>query len=332
MKTIIKTNELRKEYGNIVALDNLNIEIQEGEIFALLGPNGAGKTTTIKILATLLEPTRGKAFINGIDVIKNPDMARKQFGIVFQEPSSDELLTGYENLKLHCMLYNVPKDTQEKKINEALELVELTDRKNEMVKKYSGGMRRRLEIARALLHEPKVLFLDEPTLGLDPNARKKIWGYITQLKKNLNMTILLTTHYMEEAEKLADRVCIINRGNIVELGSVEEIKQRHGHEIVKIVITRKLNKNDLNELKKMDFITDINYDEKNSLLIIASKNIAKNISTIIQLLKNNHIENLEIKRTSLEDVFIKLTGKTFEEEESNTWFDKVIQQETLKDT
>src|SRR2546427_1635860 len=180
---IIEAKDLTKKFEHLTAVDRINFSIEEGEVFGLLGPNGAGKTTTLHMLATLLKPTSGSATVNGFDIAKQNSQVRKSIGIVFQEPSSDDLLTGYENLKLHALMYGIPRSLAVKKIDEVLRLVDLTDRKNDQVKKYSGGMRRRLEIARGLLHEPKVLFLDEPTLGLDPQTREHIWAYIEKLVK-----------------------------------------------------------------------------------------------------------------------------------------------------
>jgi len=194
---IIETKNLTKKFEKMTAVDTLNLQIKEGEIFGLLGPNGAGKTTTLLMLVTLNPPTSGTATINGFDIVKQPDKVRKSIGIVFQDPSSDEILTGYENLKLHGWLYDMPDVLREDRIKEVLKLVDLTDRKNDRVKKYSGGMRRRLELARGLMHHPKVLFLDEPTLGLDPQSREHIWEYIENLAKEKNMTIIITTHYMD---------------------------------------------------------------------------------------------------------------------------------------
>jgi ABC-2 type transport system ATP-binding protein len=205
---------LTKKYNEINAVDNLNLKIKEGEIFGLLGPNGAGKTTTLLMLTTLKQPTSGTAKVNNFDIIKQPNKVRKSIGIVFQDPSSDDILTGYENLKLHGWLYDMPDDLKERRIKEVLELVDLTDRKNDLVKKYSGGMRRRLEVARGLMHHPKVLFLDEPTLGLDPQSRDHIWKYIEKLSKEEKITIIITTHYMDEADKLCDRLAIIDKGKI----------------------------------------------------------------------------------------------------------------------
>jgi ABC-2 type transport system ATP-binding protein len=206
----------------------VNLEIFEGEIFGLLGPNGAGKTTTLSILSTLLTPTSGTASVNNFDVLKNPSDVRRSIGIVFQAPSSDDLLTGWENLYLHGLMFDVPLKIIKQRITEVLNLVGLTDRANDRVKKYSGGMRRRLELGRGLLHQPKILFLDEPTLGLDPNARENIWKYIENLAQTEKVTIILTTHYMEEADRLCHRVAIIDYGKIVALGTPKELKNSIG--------------------------------------------------------------------------------------------------------
>src|SRR5574340_1340387 len=203
---LIQIHNLTKRYEKLTAVDNLSLNLEESEVFGLLGPNGAGKTTVIHMLATLLKPTSGSATVNGFDILREPEKVRASIGIVFQVPSSDDLLTGYENLKIHAMLYGVEPSIREKRISDALELVGLTERKDDQVKKYSGGMRRRLEIARGLIHSPKVLFLDEPTLGLDPSSRETMWKYIQQLVKQEKLTIILTTHYMEEADMLCNRV------------------------------------------------------------------------------------------------------------------------------
>ena len=200
--SLIEIKNLTKKFEDFTAVDNLSLEINEGEIFGLLGPNGAGKTTTLSMLATLLPPTSGNAIINGFDVIKHSTQVRRCIGFVFQDPSSDDLLTGRENLYLHALMYGVKDSEINKKIDEGLKLVDLTDKQNIRMRKYSGGMRRSLELARGFLHSPKILFLDEPTLGLDPQTRENLWEYIKKLSTEDKITIILTTHYMEEAEKL----------------------------------------------------------------------------------------------------------------------------------
>src|ERR687890_362544 len=222
---LISIRNLVKRYENLIAVDGLNLDIHENEIFGLLGSNGAGKTTIIHMLATLLKPTSGTAQINGYDIIKNSSKVRKNIGIVFQAPSSDDMLTGFENLKIHSYLYGVPSESRINRINELLKLVGLYERKDDIVKKYSGGMRRRLEIARGLIHMPKVIFLDEPTLGLDPNSRKSMWSYIQKLVEEEKITIILTTHYMEEADILCDRIGFINKGKIIAIDTPEQLKR-----------------------------------------------------------------------------------------------------------
>jgi ABC-2 type transport system ATP-binding protein len=212
----------------LTAVDNLTLDIYDNEVFGLLGQNGAGKTTIIHMLATLLRPTSGTATVNGYDIVIEPAKVRASVGIVFQAPSSDDMLTGYENLKLHSLLYKVPRQVREKRISDVLELVGLTKRKHDQVKKYSGGMRRRLEIARGIIHKPKIIFLDEPTLGLDPRSRESMWKYIQQLVKEEKITIILTTHYMEEDDILCDRIGIIDKGKIIALDTPSKLKEMAG--------------------------------------------------------------------------------------------------------
>lgn len=222
---MIKVENLTKKFNGLTAVDNVSFEVKKGEIFAFLGPNGAGKTTTIKMLTTLLNPTNGKIKINSYDVSKNKDKVRHSFGIVFQDPSLDDELTAYENMEFHGVLYGVEKKLRRERIEQLLKFVELWDRKNDLVKKFSGGMKRRLEIARGLIHHPKVLFLDEPTLGLDPQTRNHVWEYIKKLNKEEKMTIFFTTHYMAEAEKISDKIVIIDHGKIIQSGTLKEIKK-----------------------------------------------------------------------------------------------------------
>lgn len=226
MESIIRVNNLTKKFGNLIAVDSINFEVKKGEIFAFLGPNGAGKTTTIKMLTTLLSPTSGDLMINGYDPEDEKDGARRSFGIVFQDPSLDDDLTAYENMQYHAVLYKISPDVRKKRIEDLLRFVELWDRKDDLVKNFSGGMKRRLEIARGLLHHPKILFLDEPTLGLDPQTRNKLWNYLRGVNKKEKMTVFFTTHYMEEAEKMADRIAIIDRGKIVSEGSAASLKKQ----------------------------------------------------------------------------------------------------------
>ncbi|MEI9914354.1 MAG: ATP-binding cassette domain-containing protein [Candidatus Saccharibacteria bacterium] len=223
---MIKVDHVTKKFGSIVAVDDVSLDVKAGERFALLGPNGAGKSTTIKMLTTLLRPTSGKLTLNGHDVVKDQDAARRSFGIVFQDPSVDTEMTAYENMQLHAVLYHVPANQVNSRIKELLELVELWDRRDSLVKTYSGGMKRRLEIARGLLHHPKLLFLDEPTLGLDAQTRNLLWDYVQKLSREQNMTIFFTTHYLEEAEANASRIAFIDHGKIIDSGTSAQLMKK----------------------------------------------------------------------------------------------------------
>jgi ABC-2 type transport system ATP-binding protein len=227
-ETLISAQAVTKKFGELTAVDDISFDVQQGEIFAFLGPNGAGKSTTIKMMTTMLRPTSGTIRLNNHDVTKEQDSARKAFGIVFQDPSLDEELSAYENMYLHATLYATPKHERAARIKELLELVELWKRKDSMVKTFSGGMRRRLEIARGLLHEPKILFLDEPTLGLDTQTRNLMWDYVRRLARDKGMTIFFTTHYLDEAEDVADRIAIIDHGKIVARGTTPELTKQTG--------------------------------------------------------------------------------------------------------
>lgn len=223
---MIKVKNLVKDFKEMRAIDDISFSVEKGEIFAFLGPNGAGKSTTIKILTTLLQQTSGSAMVNGFDVEKYPNDVRRSFGIVFQDPSLDEELTAWENMEFHGALYKVPKKLRRERIKQLLGIVELWDRKDSLVKTFSGGMKRRLEIARGLLHHPKVFFLDEPTIGLDPQTRNHIWSYIKKLNKEEDITIFFTTHYMEEAENVSSRIAIVDHGKIIALGTPTELKKQ----------------------------------------------------------------------------------------------------------
>lgn len=223
---VISLDHVTKRFGDVTAVSDVSFEVASGELFALLGPNGAGKSTTIKMLTTLLKPSSGKLFLAGHDVTKEQDAARKSFGIVFQDPSVDVEMTAYENMELHAALYSVKGGETKKRIKSLLELVELWDRKDTLVKNFSGGMKRRLEIARGLLHHPHVLFLDEPTLGLDTQTRNLLWDYVKKMSKNEGMTVFFTTHYLEEAEGVADRIGIIDHGKLITLGTTKDLTKQ----------------------------------------------------------------------------------------------------------
>jgi ABC-2 type transport system ATP-binding protein len=223
---VIKVNNLVRKFGEFTAVNSISFEVQQGEIFAFLGPNGAGKTTTIKMLTTLLKPTAGHIQLDGLDPTVKQSEARRRFGIVFQDPSLDGELTAYENMDIHGVLYHVPRKVRAERIELLLKTFELWDRRKDLVKMFSGGMKRRLEIARGFLHTPKILFLDEPTLGLDPQSRNQLWTQVKQLNQSEGVTVFLTTHYMDEADRVAQRIAIIDHGKIVAQGSSQELKEQ----------------------------------------------------------------------------------------------------------
>ncbi|HSA73139.1 MAG TPA: ATP-binding cassette domain-containing protein [Nitrososphaeraceae archaeon] len=299
---MIIVKNLVKKYGDFYALNGLSFEVNENEIFGLLGPNGAGKTTLIHILATLLKPTTGGAVVNGYDVLHDATKVRGSIGVVFQAPSSDDILTGYENLKIHALLYGIPRGIREKRISEVLKLVGLEGRKNDQVKKYSGGMRRRLEIARGLLHHPKVLFLDEPTLGLDPQSRESMWAYIKEIVIEEKVTIILTTHYMEEADLLCDRIGFISNGKIIALNSPSNLKQEMGGDIVKIEFVGEIPPTET--FTRFDFVHKVELEENTSIVYMDEVN--SNMHRLIKDLKG--VRTIEYKKPTLNDVFLRLSG------------------------
>ena len=229
---MIEVKNLIKKYGDFIAVNDVSFDVQDGEVFAFLGPNGAGKSTTIKMLTTLLHPTSGSIKLDGLDPVEEPEQVRRLFGIVFQDPSLDDDLTAWENMDLHGVLYDVPDQLRWQKIEELLNYVDLWDRKDGFVKSFSGGMKRRLEIARGLLHEPKILFLDEPTTGLDPQTRGLLWDRLQELNKTEKTTIFLTTHQMEEADRIATRIAIMDHGKIVAMGTSAELKKQTNTEFL----------------------------------------------------------------------------------------------------
>ncbi|NLA39664.1 MAG: ATP-binding cassette domain-containing protein [Methanomicrobiales archaeon] len=307
----IEVHSLTKSFGDLVAVDNISFSIASGEVFGLLGPNGAGKTTTISMLATIQKPTSGTATVNGYDVVAQEDDVRRSIGIVFQDQSLDEELTAYENMDFHGRLYRISGEERRRRIDELLALVGLADRKNSLVKTYSGGMRRRLEIARGLLHEPKVLFLDEPTLGLDPQTRNHLWGYIARLNEEKGITIILTTHYMEEADRLCDRVAIIDRGAIVVLDTAENLKNSIGGDIVTITSP---DPDAIAGLLTAPWISAI--EQHDGSVTIHLKEADRHVPGIVTAIHQSGIgiTSLSVRKPTLEDVFLHYTGRTIREE------------------
>ncbi len=309
---VIETQGLTKKFDKFVAVNKLNLSINEGEIFGLLGPNGAGKTTTLSMLATLLPPSGGSARVNGFDVSREASRVRKSIGFVFQDPSSDDLLTGRENLYLHSLMYGVDMRAAQKKIDAALELVDLTERQNERVKKYSGGMRRRLELARGLLHEPRILFLDEPTLGLDPQTREHLWKYIKRLSTEKKVTIIITTHYMEEADALCDRVAIIDRGKVVALDSPANLKKGLGGDVVYLSFT-KPNKPNLAAVKKLKCVRNVK--REGDRVTLSCDYAASQLQNILKAI--GKVESVESRSPTLNDVFLHFTGKEIRDDDGD---------------
>jgi len=299
--------ELKKSYNDIAAVKGVSFTIDRGEIFGFLGPNGAGKTTTISMLCTLLTPTGGCATVNGFDVVKNKLAVRKSIGLVFQDPSLDERLTALENLIFHAMIYGIGKADRDRRIPDVLELVELSGRQNDLVKTFSGGMKRRLEIARGLLHRPKVLFLDEPTLGLDPQTRYHIWEYVQQLIEDEGLTIFLTTHYMDEAEN-CDRIAIIDDGELIAMNTPEELKESIGGEVVLIVAED--NRKASLEIKDK---FNIAVQEVNGELSLKVANGSHFMPELIKALETTVI-SISLRKPTLEDVFLDLTGRRIRDE------------------
>jgi ABC-2 type transport system ATP-binding protein len=309
----IKIQELTKKFDKLTAVDKVNLEISEGELFGLLGPNGAGKTTMISMLCTILGTTSGTAKVWNHDIVKAQDNVRKSIGIVFQDQSLDDNLTGTENMQFHGRLYKVPKKILNERMNELLELMELAERKDDLVKTYSGGMRRRLEIARGLLHHPKVLFLDEPTLGLDPQTRRHIWEYIEKLNESEGVTMLLTTHYMEEADYLCDRIAIIDYGKIVALDTPSNLKKTMGGDVISLETTSKDEK--LKEdLLKIDNVTGVDF-VKDAVRMTSSKGETL-IPKAMDVMRDHNVEvkSVSLHAPTLEDVFIKYTGHRLRDE------------------
>src|SRR5512139_101029 len=304
---IIRVDNLVKKFGAITAVDGISFEVEQNTIFGFLGPNGAGKTTTINILCTLLAPTSGTAFLDGHDCHSESAEVRRSIGIVFQDSSLDKDLTARENLVFHAHLYRVPKAERSSRVEEALSFAGLSDRADDLVKKFSGGMKRRLEVARGLIHKPRVLFLDEPTLGLDPQSRSNLWEFITELPKKHNVTIFMTTHYMEEAE-VCDKIAIIDKGRIISSGSPRELKKIIGGDVIYLKTAD--NKKAIEEIKgNLGIIAS----EKDGETFIS---VSKGEACIPEIIRTigEQVLSVRMQRPTLNDVFLKLTGKEIREE------------------
>ncbi|MEM3832214.1 MAG: ATP-binding cassette domain-containing protein [Thermoprotei archaeon] len=328
MSEIIKAINLTKVFGSLVAVDHINFEVKKGEIFGFLGPNGAGKTTTINMLTTVLKPTEGTAIINGFDVVKQPSKVRQSIGVVHQEYTADEDLTGLENMILMADLYGIPRDVGRKRAEELLKMVELTSAAHKKVENYSGGMRRRLEVAMGLINRPPVLFLDEPTLGLDVQTRAAIWSYITKLKEQYETTMFVTTHYLEEADTYCDRVAIIDKGKIIQIGTPRELKESIGGDVITIQITS----DTTTALKIMNNIEGIT-EAKNigETIRIKTKDGSSVAPKIIEMLNKNgiNVTKISITEPTMDEVYMEYTGKSLREEQAN-WEEAFAMRRTLR--
>jgi len=311
---IIETRSLTKTFGRIEAVRGIDLKIEKGEIFGLLGPNGAGKTTTIGMLCTIVRPTSGQGWIAGFDIAKHPTRVRRKVGIVFQDPTLDTILTGRENLQLHARLYGIPANDRDVWIDEMLALVDLKERADDLTKTYSGGMRRRLELARGLLHRPAVLFLDEPTLGLDPQTRARTWEYIRKMARKEETTVVLTTHYMEEAQAMCDRIGIIDAGRIIALDTPDNMIDSLGGDIVALSAPDL----PLDKIKALPYVSAVKAAEE--AVEITMKSAHLHLAELLAMIPN--VVSVEMRKPTLNDVFIKLTGRDIREEapeNSGSW-------------
>ncbi len=315
----IEVNSLTKKFGDFKAIDNISVQVEEGEIFGFLGPNGAGKSTTMMILTTLLKPTSGYALVGGHNVVSEAKKVRKKIGYVQQEISVDEFLTGRENLYLHARINQVPNNQISSRIDEVIELVELTEKQDKAALTYSGGMRKRLDIANGLLSRPSVLFLDEPTVGLDIQTRRKIWEYIRKIRQDFGMTIFISTHYMEEADNLCDRIGIIDVGKIQIIDKPKSMKSAIGNEIITFsLVDGKANQDALiNQISKIEFVKEVK--NKQDLIKVLSTKSNEVIPKIFQESMNLgiNISSLSLKQPTLDDVFISYTGHELRDETEN---------------
>jgi len=315
----IEVDSLTKEFGDFKAVDGISFKVEEGEIFGFLGPNGAGKSTTMMILTTLLKPTTGKVFVGGYDVTSDAKKVREKIGYVQQEISVDEFLTGRENLYLHARINQIPRNLIKSRIDDVLELVELGEKKDQASLTYSGGMRKRLDIANGLLSRPSVLFLDEPTVGLDIQTRRKIWGYIKKIRKDFGMTVFISTHYMEEADNLCDRIGIIDHGKIQVIDTPKSMKSAIGNEIISFnLVDGKANQDAIiDQISKNEFVKEVK--NKDGLITVFSTKSNEVIPKIFQESANldMKIRSLTLKQPTLDDVFISYTGHDLRDETEN---------------
>ena len=316
---IIKVENLIKKFGRLTAVDDISFNVAQGEIFGFLGPNGAGKTTTINILCTLAKPTSGRATINGFDVVRQQSQVRQSIGLVFQDPSLDERLSGMQNLRFHAMVYNVPAAIRNERIEQVFNIVELWDKRSDEVRTYSGGMKRRLELARGLLHHPKVLFLDEPTLGLDPQTRNRIWEYILEMRRQEGTTIFLTTHYMEEAEQ-ADRIAIIDYGKLVAMDSPEKLKGVVSRDIISV----KTNDNEraIEEIRQRYQTEATRNGDEITFEVSGGEEF---LPTFLKEFATK-VLSVNLRQPSLDDVFLKLTGHEIRQEKVHDEFKALVRQ------
>ena len=315
MPPAVEVQNITKKFGDLTAVDDVSFSVAEGEFFGFLGPNGAGKTTLIRILTTLIRPTSGKAKVACCDVIGRPEEVRREIGVVPQAMTSDLDLTGYENMDIYGRFYGIPKKERNERVASLLDIVGLTARKDDLVATYSGGMRRRLELARVLVHKPKILFLDEPTMGLDPQSRRVVWDFIRKFKED-SMTMFLTTHYMDEADSLCDRVAIIDRGKIIAMGSPNELKAEiPGNDIISLTVETPVDAF-IGEIKALPFVHNVNMEGDTMRVYV--DNGTQNLAYLLEKVKSIGIKmaSATIHQQSLEDVFIHHTGRSIREEEA----------------
>ncbi len=308
VKSIISVDKLTKKFSGLNAVDEISFDVKEGEFFGFVGPNGAGKTTTINMLCTLIRPTAGTANVAGYDVASQSSKVRENIGLVFQDTTLDDRLTAWENLEFHSVVYHVPARERKQRIDHVFDLVELSNHKNDVISTFSGGMKRRLEVARGLLHSPRVLFLDEPTIGLDPQTRRRIWDYLARLRSETNMTIFLTTHYLDEAEP-CDRVGIIDHGKLIVIDTPNALKSRVGADVIHLSTTDDEKMKNLLETKY-----DVTVKDVKGELAFEKENAEEFLIRVVEDFKP-YLTSIGVRRPTLDDVFLKLTGREIRDED-----------------